>query len=132
MRAWAAYYRHACGVAVPEEQILVTVGGSEAIVFAMMAVADPGDEILVFDPSYTNYCGFAPLAGVTPARRDAAAGATATRCLRLAQIAARSRRARALSCSATPTTRPVPSTASDDLRMLLDVAEQQRHLPDRR
>ncbi len=64
VRAWGAYYRHACGIDVPDEQLLVTVGGSEALVFAVMAVADPGDEILVFDPSYTNYAGFAALAGV--------------------------------------------------------------------
>jgi aspartate aminotransferase len=63
--AWTAYYRQACGVELPAEHVLVTAGGSEAGVFAMMAVADPGDEILVFDPSYTNYCGFAVMAGVT-------------------------------------------------------------------
>ena len=61
--AWAAYYRQACGVEIPAEQLLVTAGGSEASVFAMLAVADPGDEILVFDPSYTNYCSFAPGGG---------------------------------------------------------------------
>src|SRR2546423_2551021 len=64
--AWVAYYRRACGVEIPTEQLLVTAGGSEASVFAMMAVADPGDEILVFDPSYTNYCGFAVMAGGPP------------------------------------------------------------------
>jgi aspartate aminotransferase len=62
--AWASYFRQACGVEVPEEQIIVTVGGSEAISFAMMAVADPGDEILVFDPSYTNYIGVSACTGV--------------------------------------------------------------------
>jgi len=64
VRAWAAYYKHACGVDVPEEQLLVTIGGSEALVFAMMAVADAGDDILVFDPSYTNYYGFATFTDV--------------------------------------------------------------------
>ena len=62
---WASYYQQTCGVDIPADQLLVTAGGSEAIVFAMMATADPGDEILVFDPSYTNYCGFAAMAGVS-------------------------------------------------------------------
>ncbi len=65
VRAWGAYYAKACGVAIPDEQLLVTAGGSEAIVFALMAVADQGDEVLVFDPSYTNYSGFAAMSGVT-------------------------------------------------------------------
>ena len=38
---------------------LVTTGGGEAIGFAMMAIADPGDEILIFDPTYASYLGFA-------------------------------------------------------------------------
>ena len=47
------------------DDIVITTGGSEAIMFAMMAVAQPGDEILVFEPFYTNYNGFAIMAGVT-------------------------------------------------------------------
>ena len=62
--AWSSYFQKACNALVPEDNIVVTVGGSEAIMFAFMAVADPGDEILVFDPSYTNYCGFAAVAGI--------------------------------------------------------------------
>ena len=57
-QAWSAYYA-AHGLDVPAEQILVTTGGSEAILFAIAAVADPGDNVLVFEPTYTNYCGFA-------------------------------------------------------------------------
>jgi aspartate aminotransferase len=41
------------------EDILVTTGGSEAIIFTMMAITDPGDEIIVPEPFYTNYNGFA-------------------------------------------------------------------------
>lgn len=44
--------------------MVVTIGGSEAILFAMMAVCDPGDEIIVFEPFYTNYNGFAVMANV--------------------------------------------------------------------
>ncbi|HXT34976.1 MAG TPA: pyridoxal phosphate-dependent aminotransferase [Chloroflexota bacterium] len=56
--AWSEYYRRQ-GFEVPEEEVLVTIGGSEAIQFAIAAVADPGDNILVFEPTYTNYVGFA-------------------------------------------------------------------------
>jgi aspartate aminotransferase len=46
-------------IPVTMEDIMVTTGGSEAIIFAMMAIADPGDEIIVPEPFYTNYNGFA-------------------------------------------------------------------------
>lgn len=41
------------------DNVLVTTGGSEAIIFAMMVITDPGDEIIVPEPFYTNYNGFA-------------------------------------------------------------------------
>ncbi|GAA0227935.1 pyridoxal phosphate-dependent aminotransferase [Metaclostridioides mangenotii] len=41
-----------------KDEILVTNGGSEALMFTMMAVCDPGDNILVPEPFYTNYNGF--------------------------------------------------------------------------
>lgn len=44
--------------------IVVTTGGSEAIIFAMICVADADDEIIVFEPFYTNYNGFARMADV--------------------------------------------------------------------
>ncbi|TET69312.1 MAG: pyridoxal phosphate-dependent aminotransferase [Candidatus Zixiibacteriota bacterium] len=46
------------------EEIVVTTGGSEAIIFAMIAVCEPGEEIIVPEPFYTNYNGFAVEAGV--------------------------------------------------------------------
>ena len=52
------------GVEVGSDEIVVTTGGSEAIVFALTAVMDPGDEFLVPEPFYTNYNGFAVQAGV--------------------------------------------------------------------
>ncbi len=48
---------------VPDD-VFITTAGSEAIVFAMMAIADPGDEFIVFEPFYTNYNGFARMADV--------------------------------------------------------------------
>jgi aspartate aminotransferase len=58
------YYDKFCSISLDKSQILVTNGGSEAIIFAFMTVADPGDEIIVFEPFYTNYNGFATMAGV--------------------------------------------------------------------
>src|SRR5438477_1420634 len=122
-QAWAAYYRQACGVEVPAEQLLVTAGGSEAIVFAMMAVADPGDEILVFDPSYTNYCGFAVMAGVAPRSimlQPANGYALPPAAAIAAAIAPRTRAI--LLCNPSNPTGAV--YGERDVRMLLDVAEQ--------
>jgi aspartate aminotransferase len=62
--AFAEYYR-SLGLAVTEEDVLVTTGGSEAVFFALAAAADPGDEVLTPEPCYPNYRGFATLAGVT-------------------------------------------------------------------
>lgn len=58
-----AYY---AGVGLPLErgEIFVTTGGSEAILFVLGMIADPGDEVLVFEPFYTNYSGFSTLLGV--------------------------------------------------------------------
>lgn len=61
--AWSRYYR-AQGLDIPAERILVTIGGSEALQLAIAAVADPGDNVLVFEPTYTNYCGFAAATSV--------------------------------------------------------------------
>jgi aspartate aminotransferase len=46
------------------DEIVVTTGGSEAIIFTLMATMDPGDEVIIPEPFYTNYNGFAIEAGV--------------------------------------------------------------------
>ena len=53
------------GVTVNHNQVIVTTGGSEAILFAIMSCMDPGDEIIIPEPFYANYNGFATSAGVT-------------------------------------------------------------------
>ncbi len=58
------YYEKVGVKGLKRNDILVTMGGSEAILFAMMAICDPGDEIIVFEPFYTNYNGFAVMANV--------------------------------------------------------------------
>ncbi|MFO8145337.1 MAG: aminotransferase class I/II-fold pyridoxal phosphate-dependent enzyme, partial [Candidatus Syntrophosphaera sp.] len=52
------------GINLSEDEIIVTTAGSEAITFAMMVICGVGDEIIVFEPFYTNYNGFATMAGV--------------------------------------------------------------------
>lgn len=51
------------GIDLSPDEIIITTGGSEAIMFAYMACLDPGDEIIVTDPSYANYMAFAISAG---------------------------------------------------------------------
>ena len=65
-QALADYYNRLdiAGAAIRADQILVTVGGSEALLFAIATACDPGDQILVIEPYYTNYRGFAHLLGV--------------------------------------------------------------------
>ncbi len=65
IEALRGYYRRV-GLEVASEEIFVTTGGSEAILFVLGAIADDGDEVLVFEPFYTNYNGFAALIGVRP------------------------------------------------------------------
>jgi aspartate aminotransferase len=60
--AFAQYHRR-WQSALRAEDIAVTTGGSEALLFAFTAICDPGDEILVPTPYYTNYNGFATVAG---------------------------------------------------------------------
>ncbi len=64
LRKKLAEYYNRFNIDVSYEDILVTTGGSEAIIFAMMAICDPGDEIIIPEPFYTNYNGFAVEAGV--------------------------------------------------------------------
>ena len=47
----------------PDHEIMVTIGGSEAIDAAMRAMLDPGDEVLIPQPSYVSYVPCAVLAG---------------------------------------------------------------------
>lgn len=63
-REGLARYYAGVGVDVTPDQILVTTGGSEALVFAFMSCLNPGDEVIIPEPFYANYNGFAEMAGV--------------------------------------------------------------------
>lgn len=57
------YYKKA-GIDVTPEEILVTTGGSEAILFGFFTCMDPGDEVIIPEPFYANYYAFACAAGL--------------------------------------------------------------------
>src|SRR5436190_6577066 len=57
------YYKRV-GISVSYDQIIVTTGGSEAILFGFFCCFDPGDEVIIPEPFYANYNGFAVAAGV--------------------------------------------------------------------
>lgn len=59
----AGYYQH-LGIQIREDDILITTGGSEAILFAFMSTLNPGDEIIIPEPFYANYTAFAIMCGV--------------------------------------------------------------------
>jgi aspartate aminotransferase len=59
----AKYYQN-IGINVDENEMLITTGGSEAITFSLMSCMNPGDEVLIPEPFYANYNGFAVAAGV--------------------------------------------------------------------
>mgnify|MGYP002680516048 FL=1 len=63
----AAYLKRHCDLEYdPNHEIIVTVGGSEAIDIAMRAMLDPGDEVLIPQPSFVSYLPCAVLANGTP------------------------------------------------------------------
>jgi aspartate aminotransferase len=63
LTAWKKYFDH-FGIIYDESELILTTGGSEAITLAMCAVCDADDEIIVFEPTYANYNGFAGIANV--------------------------------------------------------------------
>ena len=62
LREAIAGYFGGYGIALTADNVIVTCGGSEAILFAFATVADPRDEIIIPEPFYTNYNGYASLA----------------------------------------------------------------------
>ena len=59
------YYHDSVGVDITVDDVLITTGGSEAILFSLMTLCDPGDEIIVPEPYYTNVHSFARMANVS-------------------------------------------------------------------
>jgi aspartate aminotransferase len=62
-RKLVQYYK-SVGIDVKHDQIIITTGGSEAIMFGFFTCLNPGDEVIIPEPFYANYNGFACAAGV--------------------------------------------------------------------
>jgi aspartate aminotransferase len=62
-RKLAAYYQK-IGINIDYTEILITTGGSEAVLFALMSCVNPGEEVITPEPFYANYNGFATTAGI--------------------------------------------------------------------
>ena len=62
-RKLVQYYKKV-GIDITYEQIMITTGGSEAIMFGFFTCLNPGDEVIIPEPFYANYNGFACAAGV--------------------------------------------------------------------
>jgi len=62
-RKLVTYYRN-IGIDIDHTEILITTGGSEAILFALNSCVNPGEEVITPEPLYANYNGFAISAGV--------------------------------------------------------------------
>jgi len=65
LEAVETYYRSA-GINVDRKHIYITTGGTEAIQFTLLALTNPGDEILIFEPYYSNYNTFFTITGAQP------------------------------------------------------------------
>ena len=64
LRSLQHYYRRRLGLDIRLDQLLATTGGSEAILFAFLACANEGDDVMVVEPFYANYRAFATMAGL--------------------------------------------------------------------
>lgn len=60
---WATYYKK-FDIKVDPDQIIITTGASEALLFTLLAVMDVGDQVIIPEPFYANYNGFCQMAGI--------------------------------------------------------------------
>lgn len=61
--AWVKFYKDK-GINFESQDVLVTSGGSEGLIFAFLTVADPGEELIVFEPFYTSYAIIAAMGNI--------------------------------------------------------------------
>lgn len=64
LRETIAEYFSRYNIDINSDNVFITTGGSEAIIFTFMVICDVGDEVLIPEPFYTNYNGFSEMAGV--------------------------------------------------------------------
>lgn len=63
-KALTEYYSR-YGIRLDPDEVIMTTGGSEALLFAFLSCLNPGDEIIMPEPAYANYMSFAVTAGIT-------------------------------------------------------------------
>ncbi|MCX8112467.1 MAG: pyridoxal phosphate-dependent aminotransferase [Bacteroidia bacterium] len=63
--AYARFYKEIYGIPLEPDQVLTTTGGSEALLFALLTLFSPGDEVIVIEPTYANYIGLGWATGIT-------------------------------------------------------------------
>lgn len=63
--AYARFYTEVYHIPLEAPHFLTTTGGSEALLFAFLTLLDPGEEVLVIEPTYANYIGLGKAAGIT-------------------------------------------------------------------
>lgn len=122
IKAWQKYYQ-SFNIKFNEDEIIVTAGGSEAILFALLACTDPGDDVIVFEPLYTNYISYAHMAGVNlrPVKLQAEAGYHLPKASKIAQKVTSRTKAIVITNPCNPTG-AVYSKA--ELQAIVDVAYQ--------
>ncbi|MBI3573707.1 aminotransferase class I/II-fold pyridoxal phosphate-dependent enzyme [Candidatus Kaiserbacteria bacterium] len=62
--AWRSYYK-TLGISLERQNVIPMVGCAEAILYSLIAVTDPGDDVLVFEPFYPSYKSFAKMIGIS-------------------------------------------------------------------
>ena len=63
---YAAYFKSRCGIHdIEPDDLLITTGASEALLFTLFSILDPTDEIIIPEPLYANYIGFSKSGGIT-------------------------------------------------------------------
>lgn len=62
--AYARFYTEVYHIPLEAQHVLTTTGGSEALLFAFLTLFDPGDEVLVIEPTYANYIGLGQATGI--------------------------------------------------------------------
>lgn len=63
-QAWSEFFDRVQDIKIDPDLIITTAGGSEGLLYSIAAISDPGDEIIVFEPTYANYIGIAEMLGV--------------------------------------------------------------------
>lgn len=63
-KTWSDYLNSNYALDLTEDNFIITMGASESLLFIFMSCCDPGDEVIVFDPTYANYISFGAESGV--------------------------------------------------------------------